>query len=208
MIYLIHCVLQSNQNNRSLIWVSSWTKSKNAAAARLILSVSTSVRWRTRRSNWWFRLAKIPMRRPLCIGFFCIWACSRYGEMMRGKRENFFSREKKFSLSPRAPLSLSRKAKKLFYKICFVNIRKTLVSIGGCIREARSRFALSTARECTSVHDRRGADARREIDRGAPPPFRLSHNIWDINFYLLLPAFVGNKAIFLKKVQIFMEKIP
>jgi hypothetical protein len=35
--------------------------------------------------------------------------------MMRGKRENFFSREKKFSLSPRAPLTLSRKAKKLFY---------------------------------------------------------------------------------------------
>jgi len=34
---------------------------------------------------------------------------------MRGKRENFFSREKKFSLSPRAPLTLSRKAKKLFY---------------------------------------------------------------------------------------------
>ena len=29
---------------------------------------------------------------------------------MRGKRENFFSREKKFSLSPRAPHSLSRKA--------------------------------------------------------------------------------------------------
>jgi len=35
--------------------------------------------------------------------------------MMRGKRENFFSREKKFSRSPRAPLTLSRKAKKLFY---------------------------------------------------------------------------------------------
>ena len=34
---------------------------------------------------------------------------------MRGKRENFFSREKKFSRSPRAPLTLSRKAKKLFY---------------------------------------------------------------------------------------------
>ncbi|MBO5990217.1 MAG: hypothetical protein J6R00_01045, partial [Lentisphaeria bacterium] len=133
--------------------------------------------------------------------------------MIRGKRENFFSREKKFSRSPRAPLTLSRKAKNFFicfylplsgtepflvlsqflrklfetddkqyfvirlnitHKICFVKIRKTLVSIGGCIREARSRFALSTARECTSVHDRRGADARREIDRGAPPPFRLS----------------------------------
>ena len=36
--------------------------------------------------------------------------CSRYGEMMREKRENFFSREKKFSRSPRAPLTLSRKA--------------------------------------------------------------------------------------------------
>ena len=34
--------------------------------------------------------------------------------MMRGKRENFFSREKKFSLSPRAPLSLSRKAGNFF----------------------------------------------------------------------------------------------
>ena len=33
---------------------------------------------------------------------------------MRGKRENFFSREKKFSLSPRAPLSLSRKAGNFF----------------------------------------------------------------------------------------------
>ena len=40
--------------------------------------------------------------------------CSRYGEMMRGKRENFFSREKKFSLSPRALLTLSRKAKNFF----------------------------------------------------------------------------------------------
>ena len=33
---------------------------------------------------------------------------------MRGKRENFFSREKKFSRSPRAPLTLSRKAKNFF----------------------------------------------------------------------------------------------
>gem|GEM_PF-1091386 len=33
---------------------------------------------------------------------------------MRGKRENFFSREKKFSLSPRAPLTLSRKAENFF----------------------------------------------------------------------------------------------
>jgi len=34
--------------------------------------------------------------------------------MMRGERENFFSREKKFSLSPRAPLTLSRKAENFF----------------------------------------------------------------------------------------------
>jgi len=33
---------------------------------------------------------------------------------VRGKRENFFSREKKFSRSPRAPLTLSRKAKNFF----------------------------------------------------------------------------------------------
>ena len=33
---------------------------------------------------------------------------------MRGKRENFFSRENKFSLSLRAPLSLSRKAINFF----------------------------------------------------------------------------------------------
>ena len=57
------------------------------------------------------------------------------------------------------------------------SIQKTLVCIGGCIREARSRFAVSTARECTFVHDRSGAAARREIDRGAPPPVRFSHNI-------------------------------
>ena len=44
--------------------------------------------------------------------------------MMRGKRENFFSREKPnvgfgiLSLSPRAPLSLSRKARN-FFKIMF-----------------------------------------------------------------------------------------
>ncbi|MBO5991976.1 MAG: hypothetical protein J6R00_10020, partial [Lentisphaeria bacterium] len=59
----------------------------------------------------------------------------------------------------------------------FVNIRKTLVCFGGCIREARSRFAVSIARECTFVHDRRGAAARREIDHGATPPVRSSHNI-------------------------------
>jgi hypothetical protein len=33
---------------------------------------------------------------------------------MWGKRENFFSREKKFSLSPHAPLSLSKKAEYFF----------------------------------------------------------------------------------------------
>jgi hypothetical protein len=35
-------------------------------------------------------------------------------EMMRGEMENFFSRKKKFSLSPRAPLSFSRKAEYFF----------------------------------------------------------------------------------------------
>ena len=63
------------------------------------------------------------------------------------------------------------------HKVCFVNIRKTLVCIGGCIREAMSRFAESTARECTFVHDRCGAAARREIDHGAPPPVIFLHNI-------------------------------
>ena len=48
-----------------------------------------------------------------------------------------------------------------------------LFAHGGCIREAMSCFAVSTARKCTSVHDRRGAAARREIDRGAPPTVRL-----------------------------------
>jgi hypothetical protein len=50
--------------------------------------------------------------------------------MMRGKRENFFSREKKFSLSPRAPLTLSRKAKKLFYLLLptFVGNRAFFIS--------------------------------------------------------------------------------
>jgi hypothetical protein len=38
--------------------------------------------------------------------------------MMRGERENFFSREKKFSLSPRAPLSFSRKANNFFAFTC------------------------------------------------------------------------------------------
>ena len=46
-----------------------------------------------------------------------------------------------------------------------------------CIRETMSRFASSTARECTFVHDRRDADARREIDHGAPPPIIFLHNI-------------------------------
>ena len=89
--------------------------------------------------------------------------------MMRGKRENFFSREKKPNVGFVILVPLSRhslgdggshpfkKSEKTFlfgivirlnitHKICFVNIRKTLVSIGGCIR-------------------------------GVPPPFRLSHNI-------------------------------
>ena len=48
--------------------------------------------------------------------------------MMRGKRENFFSREKKFSLSPRAPLSLSRKAEYLLFPLDFMygKIRRIL----------------------------------------------------------------------------------
>ena len=50
-----------------------------------------------------------------------------------------------------------------------------LFAYGGCIRETRSRFAVSTARECTSEHDRRGAAARREIDRYSPP-VRFFHN--------------------------------
>ena len=62
------------------------------------------------------------------------------------------------------------------HEVWFGNIHKTLVCLGGCIREAMSRFAVSTARECTFVHDRRGAAARREIDRGAPPPVRFFHN--------------------------------
>jgi hypothetical protein len=67
-------------------------------------------------------------------GVFFIKLCSRYGEMMRGKRENFFSREKKFSLSPRAPLTLSRKAKKLFYLLLptFVGNRAKIFAI--CFR--------------------------------------------------------------------------
>ena len=65
----------------------------------------------------------------------------------------------------------------LLYEVWFGNIHKTLVCLGGCIREAMSRFAVSTARECTFVHDRRGAAARREIDLGAPQPVRFFHNI-------------------------------
>ena len=37
-------------------------------------------------------------------------------------------------------------------------------------RESRSRFATSTVRECTIVHDRTGTGARRKIDHDAPPP--------------------------------------
>ena len=52
---------------------------------------------------------------------------------MRGKRENFFSREKPnvgfgiLSLSPRAPLTLSRKARNFFnyvLPVCVWNIAK------------------------------------------------------------------------------------
>jgi len=63
------------------------------------------------------------------------------------------------------------------HSLYFVNIRHTLVCLGRCIRETMSRFASSIARECTFVHDRRDADARREIDRGAPPPVIFLHNI-------------------------------
>ena len=41
---------------------------------------------------------------------------------MRGKRENFFSREKKFSLSPRAPHTLSRKAKNFFNYVLPIHV--------------------------------------------------------------------------------------
>ena len=40
-------------------------------------------------------------------------------------------------------------------------------------RGARSCFAPSTERECTSVHDRSSAEARREIDHDAPPRHRF-----------------------------------
>ena len=58
------------------------------------------------------------------------------------------------------------------------------------------------------VHDRRGADARREIDRGAPPPFRLPHNIRDINkiFFFLRKLCVSEKrvsAVLLEKFNVF-----
>ena len=51
-----------------------------------------------------------------------------------------------------------------------------LFAHGGCIREAMSSFAVSTARKCTFVHDRRGAAARREIDRGAPTTVKFFTN--------------------------------
>jgi len=37
-------------------------------------------------------------------------------------------------------------------------------------REAMSRFAPSTAQECTTVLDCAGAEARQEIAQDAPPP--------------------------------------
>ena len=49
-------------------------------------------------------------------------------------------------------------------------------SADASVRQGK-RFAVSTARECTFVHDRRGAAARREIALGAPPPVRFFHNI-------------------------------
>ncbi|MBR2632887.1 MAG: hypothetical protein IKD29_05525, partial [Lentisphaeria bacterium] len=63
------------------------------------------------------------------------------------------------------------------HSLYFVNIRHTLVCLGGCIREAMSRFASSTARECTFVHDRRDADARREIDRGTAAGYFSSQHL-------------------------------
>ena len=40
-------------------------------------------------------------------------------------------------------------------------------------REAMSRFATSTVRECTTVLDHTGAGARQEIAHAAPPPYRF-----------------------------------
>ena len=59
-----------------------------------------------------------------------------------------------------------------------------LFSIGGCIRESRSCFAYEQLRECTTVHDRRGAVARHEIDHGAPPPVVFLNHECNGNNYL------------------------
>ncbi|MBQ9803308.1 MAG: hypothetical protein IJW35_00535, partial [Lentisphaeria bacterium] len=44
-----------------------------------------------------------------------------------------------------------------------------------------SCFAPSTVRECTTVLDRTGTEARRESARDAPPTVRFYHNKWDNN---------------------------
>ena len=53
-----------------------------------------------------------------------------------------------------------------------------------CIRrmqyEARSRFTLSTTRECTMYSTAPHGDVRREIAHNAPPP--VFHRKWDSNF--------------------------
>ena len=59
----------------------------------------------------------------------------------------------------------------------FATYTKRLFASVDASAEAMSCFAVSTARECTFVHDRRGAAARREIDRYSPPPVRFFHNI-------------------------------
>ena len=66
--------------------------------------------------------------------------------MMRGKRENFFSREKKFSLSPRAPLSLSRKAGKLFLFTftCQRREQSLLKNVPGHVKYASDRIGDKT----------------------------------------------------------------
>jgi len=38
-------------------------------------------------------------------------------------------------------------------------------------------------RECTTVLDRTGTEARRESARDAPPTVRFYHNKWDNNNY-------------------------
>ncbi|MBR7130645.1 MAG: hypothetical protein IKC82_01470, partial [Lentisphaeria bacterium] len=48
-------------------------------------------------------------------------------------------------------------------------------------RAAMSCFAPSTVRECTTVLDRTGTEARRESARDAPPTVRFYHNKWDNN---------------------------